>query len=66
MTIASVQTNVFSEAGKMQSGLTDLSLWPFYEIDSRMGCMKEYRGVCTNGLFYAKDGVETIHSKLFI
>jgi hypothetical protein len=36
--------NLFDEKKRFQSGIQDLNIWPFYEIDERLGCMKEYKG----------------------
>ena len=35
--IGSVSMNLFDEQGKLNSGIRDLSIWPFYDIDSRLG-----------------------------
>jgi hypothetical protein len=38
--------NLFSaNDSRFKSGLKDLNVWPFYEIDERLGCMKEYNGM---------------------
>ena len=44
LTIGCVSINLFDEQKRFQSGVRDLNLWPFYEIDERLGCMKEYKG----------------------
>jgi len=44
LTIGCVSINLFDEKKKFKSGLQDLNIWPFYEIDERLGCMKEYNG----------------------
>lgn len=45
MTIGCVSINLFNEKGIFNSGVRDLNVWPFYEIDERLGCMKEYDGL---------------------
>lgn len=45
LVIGSVSTNLFNEKGRLRTGINDLNIWPFYDIDSRLGCMKEYNGV---------------------
>jgi hypothetical protein len=47
ITIGCVSMNLFDEKKRFKSGVRDLNIWPFYEIDERLGCMKEY-----NGRFY--------------
>ena len=42
MVIGSVSINLFDEKGQFRSGVQDLNIWPFYKIDDRLGCMKEY------------------------
>jgi len=37
--------NLFSGNGRFKSGMKDLNVWPFYEVDERLGCMKEYNGL---------------------
>lgn len=44
LTIGCVSMNLFDEKKKFKSGIIDLNIWPFYEIDERLGCMKEYKG----------------------
>jgi phosphatidylinositol-4,5-bisphosphate 3-kinase len=44
LTIGCVSVNLFDEHKKFKSGLQSLNVWPFYEIDERLGCMKEYKG----------------------
>jgi len=48
MTIGCVSINLFNEKGFFNSGIRDLNVWPFYEIDERLGCMKEYDGLKGN------------------
>jgi hypothetical protein len=43
--IGTVSTNLFSKSGKFKSGTKELNIWPFYKIDERLGCMKEYCGL---------------------
>lgn len=45
LTIGCVSMNLFDEKKKFEAGKIDLNLWPFYEIDERLGCMKEYKGL---------------------
>jgi hypothetical protein len=45
LTIGCVSINLFNEKGVFNSGVRDLNVWPFYEIDERLGCMKEYDGL---------------------
>jgi len=45
LTIGCVSINLFNEKGIFNSGVRDLNVWPFYEIDERLGCMKEYDGL---------------------
>jgi hypothetical protein len=45
LTIGCVSMNLFDEKKKFSAGKSDLNLWPFYEIDERLGCMKEYKGL---------------------
>ena len=44
LTIGCVSMNLFNEKQKFKSGRQALNLWPFYQIDRRLGCMKEYKG----------------------
>jgi len=48
--------------------MTDLNIWPFYTIDSWLGCMKEYHGMSIEDEIKAKGGInwENLFSKLFI
>jgi len=43
--IGTVSINLFSKSGKFKSGPKELNIWPFYKIDERLGCMKEYNGL---------------------
>lgn len=45
LTIACVSMNLFDERGRFKNGLRELNVWPFYELDERLGCMKEYNGM---------------------
>jgi hypothetical protein len=45
LTIGCVSLNLFDEKGRFRSGLIEFNVWPFYEIDERLGCMKEYNGM---------------------
>lgn len=42
--IGSVSVNLFNEKGRIWTGLREFNIWPFYSIDSWLGCMKEYNG----------------------
>ena len=48
ITIGCVSMNLFDEKMKFRSGVQPLNLWPFYQIDKRLGCMKEYKGRAYN------------------
>lgn len=68
LTIGSVSINLFDEKGQFRSGIQDLNIWPFYKIDDRLGCMKEYNGVKSN-VSKLKNLSNTIHqyfSKLVV
>lgn len=45
LTIGCVSVNLFDEKGQFRSGIQDLNIWPFYKLDKRLGCMKEYNGM---------------------
>lgn len=45
LVIGTVSSNLFAKSGKFNSGLKELNIWPFYKIDERLGCMKEYNGL---------------------
>lgn len=63
-TIGTVSMNIFDDKGLLNSGIRDLNIWPFYEIDSRLGCMKEYNGYSASS--DSKVNYKTLFSKLFI
>ena len=65
MIIGSVSINLFDDQGKLNSGIRDLNIWPFYSIDSRLGCMKEYYGV-SKTKNQSPINFNTLFSKLFI
>lgn len=48
LTIGCVSLNLFDEKGRFRNGLRELNVWPFYELDERLGCMKEYNGMTVN------------------
>lgn len=48
--IGCVSVNIFNEERKLRTGIVDLNVWPFYTIDSRLGCMKEYHGILKSDL----------------
>jgi hypothetical protein len=60
MTIGCVSMNLFNEKGIFNSGVRDLNVWPFYAIDERLGCMKEYDGL-NRELLNDKDLAKKIH-----
>lgn len=45
LTIGCVSMNLFDEKGRFKNGMRELNVWPFYELDERLGCMKEYNGM---------------------
>jgi hypothetical protein len=45
LTIGCVSMNLFDEKGRFKNGMRELNVWPFYELDERLGCMKEYNGL---------------------
>ena len=53
--------NLFDEKGRFRNGLRELNVWPFYETDERLGCMKEYNGMTVEQT-QAKDFFKTIDS----
>ena len=61
LTIACVSMNLFDEKGRFRNGMRELNVWPFYELDERLGCMKEYNGL-TYEQTQAKDFHRTIDS----
>ncbi|CAI2363985.1 unnamed protein product [Moneuplotes crassus] len=65
MIIGSVSINLFDDQGKLNSGIRDLNIWPFYSIDSRLGCMKEYYGVSKDKSISGIN-FNTLFSKLYI
>jgi hypothetical protein len=62
LTIGCVSMNLFDENKKFISGVQDLNLWPFYEIDERLGCMKEYKGRKHDQNENRDDVISNIHS----
>lgn len=61
LTIACVSVNLFDEKGRFRNGVRELNVWPFYELDERLGCMKEYNGMTVEQV-QAKDIHRTIDS----
>lgn len=61
LTIGCVSLNLFDEKGRFRNGLRELNVWPFYELDERLGCMKEYNGM-TKDQAAAKDFHKIIDS----
>lgn len=61
MTIGCVSMNLFDEKGRFRNGMRELNVWPFYELDERLGCMKEYNGMTVEQT-KAKDFIRTIDS----
>jgi len=45
LTLGCVSMNLFDEKGRFRNGLREFNVWPFYELDERLGCMKEYNGM---------------------
>lgn len=60
--------NLFNEKGRFRNGLKELNLWPFYELDERLGCMKEYNGMLSSLAQNPdiKRIIESLYSKLII
>ena len=68
LVIGCVSTNLFDERGQFRSGIQDLNIWPFYSIDERLGCMKEYHGM-TQANYEKHQARNTLHllfSKLIV
>lgn len=68
LTIGCVSLNLFDEKGRFRNGLRELNVWPFYEIDERLGCMKEYNGMTVQQA-QAKDfqkQIDSLFTKLII
>jgi hypothetical protein len=62
LTIGCVSMNLFDEKGRFRNGLRELNLWPFYELDERLGCMKEY-----NGMTLERDrAIDALFSKVVV
>ena len=54
--------NLFDENKRFQTGVKDLNIWPFYRIDERLGCMKEYKGRSYNPDENRQKIVDGIHN----
>ncbi len=68
LTIGCVSMNLFDEKGRFRNGLKELNVWPFYEIDERLGCMKEYNGMTVQQA-QAKDfhkNIDSLFTKLVV
>ncbi|CDW85366.1 phosphatidylinositol 3-and 4-kinase family protein [Stylonychia lemnae] len=68
LTIGCVSLNLFDEKGRFRNGLRELNVWPFYELDERLGCMKEYNGI-TVSQAQSKDfhkQIDSLFTKLLI
>lgn len=63
LTIGCVSMNLFDEKKKYMSGVHDLNIWPFYEIDERLGCMKEYKGRSYDQNEDQDDIIRNIHNE---
>lgn len=63
LTIGCVSMNLFDENKKFKCGIQDLNIWPFYEIDERLGCMKEYKGRRFNPKENREEIIENIHNE---
>ena len=68
LTIGCVSINLFDEKGQFRSGPQDLNIWPFYTIDERLGCMKEYNGMTkANYDYHRRRGTQhMLFSKLML
>ena len=68
LTIGCVSINLFDEKGQFRSGIQDLNIWPFYSIDERLGCMKEYNGMKSEDyrLHSLKGTLHMVFSKLVV
>ena len=66
--IGCVSINLFDEKGQFRSGIQDLNIWPFYSIDERLGCMKEYNGMTSRDYRYhnARNTLHLLFSKLLV
>lgn len=62
LVIGCVSLNLFDEKKRFRQGMQDFSLWPFYEYDARLGCMKEYKGREYNPDVNQEDIIRTINS----
>jgi hypothetical protein len=54
--------NLFSQSGRFKSGTKDLNVWPFYEVDERLGCMKEYNGLTLDQSKLVTQSTSRIHN----
>jgi hypothetical protein len=54
--------NLFSRNGRFKSGTKDLNVWPFYEKDERLGCMKEYNGLTLEQSKIVTQATSRIHN----
>ena len=68
LTIGCVSINLFDEKKQFRSGLQDLNIWPFYTIDERLGCMKEYNGMSIPAFrrHQARNTLHMLFSKLVV
>jgi len=66
LTIGCVSVNLFDEKGRFRNGLRELNVWPFYEIDPRLGCMKEYNGFSKKELETMRSQIDALFTKLVI
>ena len=68
LTIGCVSMNLFDEKGRFRNGVKELNVWPFYELDERLGCMNEYNGMTVHQAL-AKDFhkiLDSLFTKLVI
>lgn len=61
LVIGTVSTNLFNKQGQFQSGRRELNIWPFYQIDERLGCMKEYNGLTTQQAKTVSQNPQLLH-----
>jgi hypothetical protein len=60
--------NLFDERGRFKNGQRELNVWPFYELDERLGCMKEYNGMTVEQV-QARDfhrNIDSLFTKLVV
>lgn len=55
--------NLFDQNKRFVSGVQDLNLWPFYQNDERLGCMKQYKGMKLDHKTHTGDIIANIHNQ---